>query len=198
MELEIQSQPPIVAANYASTGRRFVALLIDGIILGILGLITSFIVPVIGGIIIWFLYAPMLESSELRATLGKHLMGIQVADLMGRRISMKAAIVRNLMKIVSGAFMFIGFIFAFFTGRKQSLHDLLADTIVVYGRSEAPVVDTWIETTKDAFNVGNSNMTSYSETNDSVVIQLERLERLRSQGTITEAEFEAAKKKVLV
>jgi uncharacterized RDD family membrane protein YckC len=87
--------------------RRLGALLIDGFILGVMSFFAEHMVPWLGSLIIWFLYAPILESSEIRATLGKHLMGIQVVDLNGYRISFRSAVIRNLMKIVSGAILFI-------------------------------------------------------------------------------------------
>lgn len=184
---------------YASVSRRLGAFIIDGLIVGILGAIASNIVPFLGGLIVWFFYAPILESSEVRATLGKYLMGIQVTDLSGRRISIRSSCVRNILKIVSAAIVFFGFFFALFTRRKQTLHDLLADTVVVYGRSEFPIADAWLATSKEIFRAGQSPLSTPNSNreSDSIVAQLERLQNLRAQGAISIEEYESAKKKIL-
>lgn len=196
---------------YASLSRRFGAFLIDAVIVGILGAIADNIITFLGGLAVWFFYAPILESSEVRATIGKHLMGIQVSDLTGRRISFRASLVRNVLKLVSAAIVFIGFFFALFTKRKQTLHDMLADTVVVYGRSEAPIADAWVASSKEVFRAGQSALAtpnstsnsspnssaSSSNQNESVVSQLDRLQNLRAQGAISLEEYESAKKKLL-
>ncbi len=204
------TQTMLPHAMYASISRRFGALLLDGIILAIFGCIAANIVPFLGGLIVWFFYAPIFESSAIRATLGKHLMGIQVSDLAGRRISFRASLIRNLMKLVSSAILFIGYVFALFSSRKQTLHDLLADTTVVYGRSEASIADAWVEEVKALFRSNETpiapgsaaasdspNATFSYENRGSVADQLERLQALRDRGSITAEEFEAAKRKIL-
>jgi uncharacterized RDD family membrane protein YckC len=184
---------------YASLSRRLGAWFLDGFILGVMSVIAFHILPFIGSVLIWFFYAPILEASAIRATLGKHLMGIQVADLMGRRISFKAALIRNVMKVVSTAILFIGYFFAIFSSRKQTLHDILADTVVVYGRSDVAIADAWVETTKELFHAGQSNFGSSSSgaSSQTVAEQLERLQALRDRGSLTQDEFEAAKRKIL-
>lgn len=183
--------------NYASLGRRIVALLLDGLIFAIPCAIANSLVPIIGGLVAWFFYAPVLEASELRATFGKHLMGIQVADLSGRRISLKASAIRNLLKLVSSAIVFIGFFFALFTKKKQTLHDMLADTLVVYGRSEANVADAWVATSKEVFNASKAVVNEHVGSRESIVTQLEKLQVLREKGAISEEEFLVAKSKIL-
>jgi uncharacterized RDD family membrane protein YckC len=203
---------------YSSLSRRFGAWLIDGLILGTMSVIIFHILPFVGWIVVWFFYAPIFESSEIRATPGKHLMGIQVADLMGRRISFRAALIRNVMKIVSTAILFFGYVFALFSDRKQTLHDLLADTVVVYGRSEVALADAWTESTKELFRAGQNAVSPASQTEGgaspsrdtsseaksagaasvgNIADQLERIQSLRDRGALTQDEFEAAKRKIL-
>ncbi len=179
-------------SNYASIGRRFLALLLDALILLIPCALGGHLIPIIGGIAIWFLYAPILESSRIRATLGKYLVGIQVVDGLGARISLRAAVVRNLLKFASSILLFIGFFFALFTTKKQTLHDLLADTFVVYGRSEDSIGDAWVENIKGLFPTGST-----VESDSSTLSQLERLQKLRDAGTLSEEEFQVQKKKIL-
>ncbi len=190
----------ITTPLFASLSRRAVALVIDGLLLGFIAALAGSLIPFLGGIIVWFFYGPLLESSEIKATIGKHLMGIQVTDLMGRRISLKAALIRNAMKVVSISILFIGFLIALFTSKKQSLHDLLAETIVIYGRSEKPVGDAWLDSIKEFFGMGKKNFdlfTSNSTNTDSIVSQLERVESLYAKGALTEKEFLAAKNQIL-
>jgi len=180
---------------YASLGRRFLALLLDILILCVIGGIGVRLIPYVGGLIVWFFYAPVLESSELRATIGKHLVGIQVVDLAGHKASLRAAILRNAMKLVSQALLFLGFVIAFFSRKKQTLHDLCADTVIVYGRSELPIADTWIESIKELFR--QKKLESPLSPSSSVISQLERLQALRNQGALSDEEFRAQKEKIL-
>ncbi len=201
MEIGYDSSSANSALMYSSLTRRLGAWLIDGLILGVMSVIIFQILPFVGGVVVWFFYAPIFECSEIRATPGKHLMGIQVADLMGRRISFRASLVRNVMKIVSTAILFIGYFFALFSDRKQTLHDLFADTVVVYGRSEVPIADAWTAATKELFRAGQNAVgpTSgeASPNSGNIAEQLERLQALHDRGVLTQDEFEAAKRKIL-
>lgn len=171
---------------YSALGKRFFALLFDGMILFIPCLIASHMIPVIGGIIVWFFYAPILESSDIRATIGKRLVGIQVTDLEGNGISFRAALIRNVLKFVSSAIVFIGFFFVLFTEKKQSLHDLLAETVVIDGFSTVPTADAWIASIRRLFNSPQSTISA-----------LERLQALRDKGVLNEEEFQKQKEIIL-
>lgn len=78
-----------------------------------------------------WLYGALMESSPYQATLGKMVMGARVTDTDGNRISFLRASGRFFGKYVSMAILFIGFIMVAFTEKKQGLHDMLADTLVV-------------------------------------------------------------------
>ena len=73
-----------------------------------------------------------MTSSSYQGTLGKLAMGIQVCDLDGRPIGFGRALLRELAKILSSIFL-IGFLTALFTEKKQALHDILLQTLVVKG-----------------------------------------------------------------
>ncbi len=77
-----------------------------------------------------WLYEAFLLSSSYQATLGKMIFGMKVTDLQGQRISFARATGRHFGKWLSGMILFIGFIMAGFTERKQALHDMLAGTLV--------------------------------------------------------------------
>lgn len=134
--------------EYAGFWRRLVAFIIDGLLLHIAGSIIfgKFFLPSLffkklipfglnnfpfSYIILGWIYYALMESSIKQATLGKMALGIMVTDLEGRRISLARATGRHFSKIISGIILYIGFIMAGFTEKKQALHDIIADCLVV-------------------------------------------------------------------
>ena len=83
------------------------------------------------GIIIKWLYYAIMESSKRQATLGKMIVGIIVTDLFGRRITFAKASGRFFGKFISQFILYIGYLIAAFSERKQALHDMIADCLVV-------------------------------------------------------------------
>ncbi len=158
--LAVQPPPPV---RYAGFWRRFVAHLIDQILVGvvafmlfipglavfgiglgagmmeespgaigfILAAIAAYLAAIVLIVVLQWLYFALMESSGKQATLGKLALGIVVTDLSGQRISFGRATGRYFGKIVSGMILYIGFIMAAFTDRKQALHDVMASTLVV-------------------------------------------------------------------
>ncbi|MEO7323335.1 MAG: RDD family protein [Dokdonella sp.] len=142
---------PAGAAIGAGFWRRCAALLLDGVVVGVLGWVVSAIGMVMLGtggnasaivagsfgmslllVIIDWLYFALQESSAAQATLGKRAMGIKVTDDYGRRIGFGRATGRFFGKIISGLIFYIGFMLAGWTARKQALHDMIAGTMVVF------------------------------------------------------------------
>jgi uncharacterized RDD family membrane protein YckC len=144
--------------KYAGFWFRFLAWLIDNILLsvvgfvggGMIGFVLGFMlgmaqVPLdsiqvicglaggIFGLVITWLYFAICESSAWQATLGKKLLGLKVTDEAGNRISFARANGRYWAKILSGLILLIGFIMVAFTEKKQGLHDKLAETLVWKG-----------------------------------------------------------------
>jgi uncharacterized RDD family membrane protein YckC len=120
---------------YAGFWLRFCSAIIDWIAVVVINaLISMLMTPFIGffcALISGWLYHALLESSEHQATFGKMAMSIYVTDLDGRRISFGTATTRHFCKILSGLMLMIGFIMAGLTARKQGLHDMIANTLVV-------------------------------------------------------------------
>ncbi len=151
--------------NYAGFWLRFVAIIIDAIIVGA---ISSFIiVPLLGAlglgvasmdpssmneddamaligmlsgamgaiqivnIVIYWLYFALMESSPRQATIGKMALGLKVTDADGNRIDFLKASIRYVGKIISSMILMIGYLMAAFTEKKQALHDIIANTLVV-------------------------------------------------------------------
>jgi len=141
--------------DYAGFWRRFAAYLIDllvisagafafgfviGVAAGLSGsdvkggwLVAIYVVTIAG----YYLYYAFMESSANQATVGKIALGLRVTDGEGGRISFWRALGRTFAKILSTLILYIGFIMAAFTARKQALHDKIADTLVVR-RSASP------------------------------------------------------------
>ncbi|MGN1386462.1 MAG: RDD family protein [Bacillus sp. (in: firmicutes)] len=82
-------------------------------------------------ILIGIAYYATLQSSKWQATIGKRLMKIKVTTMDGRRIGFLRAVVRYLVMFGLSNILFIGYLLALFTKRKQALHDLIARTLVV-------------------------------------------------------------------
>jgi uncharacterized RDD family membrane protein YckC len=72
-----------------------------------------------------------MESSERQATIGKKALGIIVTDAHGKRITFYRASGRHFGKIVSSITLGVGFVMAGFTKKKQALHDIMFDCLVV-------------------------------------------------------------------
>jgi len=188
--------------NYASLGRRAIALILDGAILLIPAALAAGLLPIAGGLIAYLLYAPVFESSVLKATPGKYLVGIEVVDLSGERLKFRAALLRNILKAVSTALLFTGFILALFSDKKQTVHDLVAESIVIYGRTEVPMFEAWLDQLKSIFNdqasPGSRADEVYTRSSPAGNLSdLERLQGLRERGALTEEEFQMQKKKLL-
>jgi uncharacterized RDD family membrane protein YckC len=98
---------------------------------GMAALIGGIIVTYLAIFIAGWLYYAIMESSNKQGTLGKMLIGLKVTDLEGNRISFGKATGRYFGKIVSAIILYIGFMMAGFTEKKQGLHDIMAGSLVV-------------------------------------------------------------------
>lgn len=117
---------------YSSLWRRAAAAIIDGIILSAISTLCIrmvFLFPF--AFILHFFYKPIFEASNARATPGKYLAEISVCRSNGDKLSLKDAYIRYFSSWISGLTLGIGYFIAFFNTRKQTLHDMFADTVVV-------------------------------------------------------------------
>lgn len=148
MELYSQEEDrtPIQLA-YANVWTRFVAFLIDWLLLSVLTVIVLLLLGLplapeikdyesrlklnfISMVISWLYYAGF-ESSSYQATPGKQAMGMFVTDTEGYTITFSRATGRFFGKLLSGLILLIGYLMAAFTERRQALHDLIAKTLVL-------------------------------------------------------------------
>jgi uncharacterized RDD family membrane protein YckC len=86
---------------------------------------------IIIGICVDMSYTVFWQQSNLCGTYGQHLLGIKVVDKEGTKISFNRACGRYFASLISSVILKLGFIVAFFTDKKQTLHDLIAETIVL-------------------------------------------------------------------
>lgn len=92
-------------------------------------LMLAVLLPV--AIIAPVLYFALMESSPWQATLGKKLAGLYVTDIVGQRVSLGRAIGRNLAKFLSSMTAGVGYLLCGFTEKKQALHDMVAQCLVL-------------------------------------------------------------------
>jgi uncharacterized RDD family membrane protein YckC len=123
-----------------SVGPRFLALLIDSVIIGVVGGLLSFpfhnATGALGGSIgiLTLLYFIVMEATR-GATLGKMALGLRVVKTDGSPISWSESIIRNLLRIIDGLFIYlVGAILIWTSPLHQRLGDRAAKTIVVRRR----------------------------------------------------------------
>lgn len=144
---------------YAGFWKRVAAYFIDSLIVGIVGGVVAMVIGMVlgigmagigggsdamgaGFIAIQLLtnlvsiglaaaYYAGFHASSGKATLGKMAVGIKVVRSNGERITIARGIGRYFAAMLSGLILCIGYLMAAFTERKQSLHDMICDTLVV-------------------------------------------------------------------
>lgn len=82
-------------------------------------------------VVAMWLYWAGFESSSWQATPGKLVLGLSVVDMQGVRIGFLRATGRFFSKFLSTLIVYVGYLMAGWTARKQGLHDLIASTCVV-------------------------------------------------------------------
>lgn len=150
---EAEAPPPapeVPDQLFAGFWLRFGAMMVDLALLLVLLLLIWLVVLaiyLIGGgsggltgyilfvVIFWALlgclYRLGLEASPWQATVGKRVMGICVTTGTGEPLSSTRALLRTGAFVVACLPLGAGLLLPLFTPRRQALHDLLADTLVV-------------------------------------------------------------------
>ncbi|GHO41920.1 RDD family protein [Ktedonospora formicarum] len=134
--------------QYAGVGIRFLALIIDGIIIGIVIGILSGILSLAmhdnpagagstgGGLgsLIALIYILFMEATQ-GGTFGKKILGLRIVKEDGSPIGWSESIIRTLLRIIDGLFAYLlGAIFIWTSPLKQRLGDKLAHTVVIKTR----------------------------------------------------------------
>jgi uncharacterized RDD family membrane protein YckC len=94
---------------------------------------VSLIATFVGiSLLITWLYHAYFESSDWQATPGKRVMSIYVTDMNLQRLTFLHATGRFFAKLITNLIpLWIGYIMAGFTEKKQALHDMIAGTLVL-------------------------------------------------------------------
>src|SRR5437867_5428879 len=98
--------------QYVGVGPRFLALLIDAIIIGVVAGILSAIFRnspgLSGGVtgLLTLAYFIVLEATQ-GATLGKMALGLRVVKTDGSPITWTDSLIRNLLRIIDGLFVYL-------------------------------------------------------------------------------------------
>ncbi len=136
-------------ADDATLGVRYAAMLLDTMFVSIIimlviaarSLLSANATPwfllsgttiLLGTSVLTVAYYAWGECGRHRATPGKRVMGLQVLRMDGvTRVGVLRAAIRYGLRLVGSYTLMIGYLMAFFTERKQALHDKLTDTVVV-------------------------------------------------------------------
>jgi uncharacterized RDD family membrane protein YckC len=120
----------------ASFGNRLLAAIIDGVLLGVVGLVIRILLGNALGSVVQLLlglaYYVYLEGSPSGQTLGKRAMGIRVMDVNGAGpIGPGRALIRYFGRIVSAIPCLLGYFWMLWDSEKQTWHDKFAASVVV-------------------------------------------------------------------
>jgi uncharacterized RDD family membrane protein YckC len=139
-----QQQPPVAYSGSGPSGpragfwRRFAALFVDGLVLFIPSIIVVLLLGQGAGAqaistLIGLAYYVTLEGGPTGQTLGKKALGIRVYDFRGAGgpIGYGRALVRSLVKYISGAVLLLGYLWMLWDKEKQTWHDKAAGSVVV-------------------------------------------------------------------
>ena len=151
--------PPFLGVRYAGFWIRFLARFIDGMILGMAGLILriplllmlgigmgrgySFgMTPALGAamgvsllvnVLLGMAYEVYFVSTR-GATPGKMALGLKIVRADGSPVDAGLALGRYFAHWISGIILGIGYIMAAFDSQKRALHDRICETRVIYAR----------------------------------------------------------------
>jgi uncharacterized RDD family membrane protein YckC/phage FluMu protein Com len=126
--------PAPYALVYAGIFRRMLAALIDSSIVAVASIALALVLRDAywqATFFVWFFYNAALESSREQSTVGKRIFGMIVCGVDGRRLTFARAAIRTLAKLASLAICGMGFVMPLLTPKKQALHDLMTDAVVV-------------------------------------------------------------------
>lgn len=144
---EVEKDNHLYAGLYAGFWTRFWAYLLDLIVIGSIN--RMIINPVfraldislfeegifspmtIATAVVFYLYF-VLMTKFLGQTLGKMVFGLKVVELDGKRLTWGTVIFREWIGRFISATLLVLYVVVAFTKKKQGLHDLFADTTVIY------------------------------------------------------------------
>lgn len=197
------SSANLEAPQYGGFFRRFLALVIDALIVAIPCAIAGHVIPFVGALAVVVLYHPVFESSAVQTTPGKFLMGMKVVNETQGRLSFSRALVRHLMAYVSAFLFCFGYFMQVFTVKRQTLHDMVAGALVIrYVQVQAPNwLQVWLEQMRNILGVEETKLAKTdkgaSVVTDEGLTQIQKLQELLKSGALTEDEFQTQKSQIL-
>ncbi len=211
--------------TYAGFWRRCVAALIDSLILILPMYALNVAIPYAGSLLLAIFYYPIFESSTIQATPGKYIMGLKILRENGESLTFPRALARMFLKYVSMALLFIGYLIQPFTEKRQTLHDIIAESVVIKDNflTVPDWVQAWMKQVRYVFRIDDTNpsQTTVNATYSSdatnhttrsagvdaataatgqstgAVSAIEKLYELYKGGALTEEEFQSKKSELL-
>lgn len=131
-----------VNMQYAGGGSRFLAAIIDLVVIMVVSFILGLIIALTLGkngeilgnllsIVINIGYFVFYQAMNGQ-TLGKKAMKIKVVDLSGNKPTIMTFFLREIIgKLISTIILLIGYLMILWDGKKQGLHDKIAGTVVI-------------------------------------------------------------------
>ena len=125
--------------NYAGFGQRFLAALLDGLIIFAVSVLLNMVLSavrlgmlgVIAQLAVSIAYYVFYQKKQGQ-TLGKKVMNIKVVDASGKTPTEVTFFLREIIgKFVSAIILMIGYLFPLWDAKRQALHDKIVNTYVV-------------------------------------------------------------------
>jgi len=122
--------------EYVGFGVRFVAAIIDAVVLMVAGAILGRMMPFLFrrpliSSLTGALYSVLMWVNWNGQTLGKKAMGIKVVREDGKPLDYGTAIIRYICYFVSTIPLLLGYLWIIWDEKKQGFHDKIARTLVV-------------------------------------------------------------------
>lgn len=196
---------------YSGFWRRFGAWFLDAMIMLVPAVLIGWLLPYVGGLILGLFYKPVFEASALKGTPGKAMLGMVVISEAGDRLTLKQAYIRYFCSILSGFVLGIGYIMNLFTAKRQTLHDMISESIVINQEpADLNYFTVWISELKVIFNRLTGDMPTISNAASSVMSSstvalqtaevskaIEDLHKLYQSGALSQAEYDTKKQELL-
>ena len=108
-----------------------------------LAIAWGFLILLLG---IWIVYFAFSHTTRSMGGLGKIVFGLTVVDLQGNRLSFPQSIWREFVRVLASVLLFLTYLTQPFTARRQTVHDLLANTLVLRKSADAglPAAGVWV------------------------------------------------------
>ncbi len=122
------------------------------------------------GILVWLvadlIYTVGMQSSSARATLGQKAVGVCVVKTNMLNASIGTLVLRHFISIFSSLLLKVGYLIALFTKNRQTLHDLIAGTIVI----EHDFVESSAYTVQN--NLNSTSIDEYAKESTGAIIPI--------------------------